>query len=131
MSESSDLDSQKNSDGRVSSSTGHAPIAVAEVRSRSTYWEDTDQKRNKYARTGTATYIILHRRGTEGSGKGQIIVGSAELFPAQRVGNIVESAMAVKWEADSEVCQAEVCESQSCRKPKAYFSERKAAFTID
>lgn len=55
-------------------------MAVAKVKSRCTYREDTDEKRNGYARTATAIFIIMHMKRTEGTEKGKVFVGLAEPF---------------------------------------------------
>lgn len=55
-----------------------------------------EEKRTAYARTGTATSIIVHRGGTGEKGKGKVTMGFMESFSKQRVkdmvGNAVENA---------------------------------------
>lgn len=48
-----------------------------------------DEKGNEYARTGIATHVILHRRGTRSYGEGKVVLGSAELSYRQRVEDMV------------------------------------------
>lgn len=78
VSESLDTDYPRIRDGRVSSSSGHSPMAVVETTDRSTYRKDVQAEWNEHARAGIATYIILHRRGTGGSGEGKVVLGSAQ-----------------------------------------------------
>lgn len=91
-SESSDSDSPKERDGKISFSSEHPFMAVVEVPSRSTYRDDMDEVWNAYARTGNATHIILQKERTEDSGQEKVIVGSEETFHGQRVENIAGSA---------------------------------------
>lgn len=80
ISESSDLNSSRERGVKVSFKSNHPPEAVADVTSQSTYREDTKEKRNLYAQTGIATYVIVPRGGTRGSGEGKVFVGSTEPF---------------------------------------------------
>lgn len=50
-----------------------------------------EEKWNRYARTRIATYIIVHREETRGSGKGGVIVDSTDTSLGQRVQDVVGS----------------------------------------
>lgn len=48
-----------------------------------------DEKRNQYARLGTATYFIVHREKTGPSGDRKVVVGSAEQFHGYGVDDVL------------------------------------------
>lgn len=59
MSESSDPESSKEKGSTIGFSNEQPPMAVVKGTNRSLYREGVEEKLNEYARTGTATYIIV------------------------------------------------------------------------
>lgn len=62
LSESSNLDSPKDTGARLAFSSGHRSMGVVEARGRSPHKKVKDQMWNEYAEIETGTYIIVHRR---------------------------------------------------------------------
>lgn len=75
----------------MSISGEYPPMTVVEALSQSTYREDMDERGNEYARTGIATYTIVHRKRIRASKEGAMLVVSAKSFSGQGVGNMVGS----------------------------------------
>lgn len=67
-------------------------MAAVKATIRSTYREETSESWNEFARTATATNIIVHRRGTGESGERKVVLGSAESNLEQDVDDMVGSA---------------------------------------
>lgn len=67
-------------------------MAVVESTSQSTFRKDMDEKRTKYARTKTATCIIVGMERKAGAGGENVTRGSAEPFPGQCVENTVKGS---------------------------------------
>lgn len=93
MSESSEWDSSRERGSRVTFSSEHSTVAVIESTSWSTNKEDTNENWSEYAKTRVVTYTNVHERETGGSEEETMFMGSAEPNHAQRVNNMVGSAI--------------------------------------
>lgn len=66
--------------------------------------KDMNAKWNKYARTGIAAYVILHRKRAGDGENRKVIVGSAQPFGRQVAESMVQSA---RENAEPRTCRQE------------------------